>query len=347
MSRARHHIRSTPRGIRTRCAAVTVAGALLCPHLALCQGYDDSFEMRSKLKVELQYADYSEYEYPEPVLFGYGISPYVQNEPYVVNFPEWRGLIKYTRLFGAKTAVSMKYQFSDIKAGITGHYFEGKVTRTLSSKATGLLSGAYLYDSRGFGAFQGGGGLSWEFSPITLAQVDAQYYHRGSSAAALGGKMGSLNLRAKFRQVLTISTALMTEYSYYNASGDAITFQSHNAAVWLSQFLPTQTAVHASLRLYTNTAGIRSFSPSLEIGQYLNWATVLLLKFRYYENKSDNVSFGEEGVLIPDGLISRTFSAQLNREMSATLLLYLKYRYYNSSLGVAMHTYMLGGVWSF
>ena len=347
MSRARHHIRGSRHKIRTGWTVVLTCAALLCPPAGHSQGYDDSFEMRSKLKLELQYGDYSEYEYPEPVLFGYGVSPYVQNEPYIVNFPEWRGLLKYTRLFGAKTAVSVKYQFSDIKSGVNGHYMEGKVTRTLNKKATGLLSGAYLYDSRGFGAFQGGAGLSWEFSPITLAQMDVQYYARGASASAVGGKMGSLNLRAKFRQVLTLSTALMTEYSYYNASGDAISFQSHNVAVWLSQFLPTQTALHASLRLYTNTAGIQSICPSLEVGQYLNWATVLLLKYRYYQNKSDNVSFGEEGVIIPDGLISRTISAQVNRDMSATFLLYAKYRYYKSSLGVAMHTYMLGGVWSF
>jgi hypothetical protein len=303
--------------------------------------------MKSKLKLELQYSDYSQYEYPEPILFNYGVSPYTQNEPYIVNFPEWRALVKYTRLVGSRTALSLKYQFSDIKTGIAGHYLEGKVTRNLSEPVIGLISGAYLYDSRGFGAFQGGAGVSWEISPITLTQVDAQYYHRGPSAAALGGEMGSLNLRVKFRQVLTLSTAFLTEYSYYNAKGDAISFRSHNLSLWLSQYLPTQTAVHFNIRLYTNTAGIKSFCPSVEVGQYLNWATVLLLKFRYYQNESDNVSLGEEGVIIPDGLISRTISAQVNREMNARLLMYLKYRYYTSNMGVRMHTYMLGSVWSF
>lgn len=314
---------------------------------AFGQGYDDTFEMKSKLKVEVQYTDYSEYEYPEPVLFSYGVSPYTQNEPYIVNFPEWRALVKYTRLFGSRTALSVKYQFSDLKAGVAGHYVEGKVTRNLSEPVIGLLSGAYLYDSRGFGSFQGGAGISWDVSAITLIQADLQYYHRGPTAVALGGELGSLNLRVKFRQVLTLSTAFFTEYSYYDARGDAISFRSHNLSLWLSQFLPTQTAVHINVRLYTNTAGIKSFCPSVEIGQYLNWATVLLLKFRYYQNESDNVSLGEAGVIIPDGLISRTISAQINRDVSADVLMYLKYRYYKSNLGVAMNTYMLGGVWSF
>lgn len=347
MSRARQHTRIQGSRARGDRVVVAIVVALLCPASALGQGYDDTFEMRSKLKLELQYSDYSQYEYPEPILFGYGVSPYIQNEPYIVNFPEWRALVKYTRLFGSRTAVSLKYQFSDLKTGIAGHYIEGKVTRNLSEPVIGLLSGGYLYDSRGFGAFQGGAGLSWEISPITLIQADGQYYHRGPEAVPLGGEMGSLNLRLKFRQVLTLSTAFFAEYSYYNANGDAISFLSHNVSLWLSQFLPTQTAIHFNVRLYTNTAGIKSFCPSVEVRQYLNWATVLLLKFRYYENESDNVSLGEQGVIIPDGLISRTLSAQVNRDVSATLLMYVKYRYYKSNLGVAMHTYMLGSVWSF
>ena len=59
------------------------------------QGYDDTFDMRNKIKVEFQYADYWEYEYPEPIVFRYGVQDYTQNLPYLVNFPEKRGLIKF------------------------------------------------------------------------------------------------------------------------------------------------------------------------------------------------------------------------------------------------------------
>ena len=88
-------------------------------------------------------------------------------------------------------------------------------------------------------------------------------------------------------------------------------------------------------------------APSLEVAQYLDWATVLWLKYRYYRNESDNVSLGEQSIIVPDGLRSSAFSIQLNREMSEVLLLYAKYRYYKSNLAIQMNTYMAGVVYSF
>jgi hypothetical protein len=311
------------------------------------QGYDDSFEMKSKLKVELQYADYSEYEYPEPILFSYGKSPYTQNDPYIVNFPERRYLLKFTHLLQPESQLGIRFQYSDIKQDCKQYFLEGKITRTTGETTTGFLSAMVLYDTRKYSSIQGGIGMMWEPTPLTSLQGDVQYYYRGAAAVALGGKMGSLNVRTKLRQVLTLSTAIQGEYTYYNADGDAVSFTSHTMAVWLSQFLPTQTAVHTLLRYYTNSLGIRSFSPSVEVAQVISWSTVLWLKFRYYTNESDNVSFGEEGVVVPDGLISRSYTIQLNQEVTSDMLVYGKFRYYNSSLSVAMNTYMLGVVYEF
>jgi hypothetical protein len=320
---------------------------LIASSYAHAQGYDDSFEMRSKLKVELQYADYGDYEYPEPILFMYGVRTYQQNEPYIVNFPEKRFLIKYTRLAGEETMVGVKYQYSGIRTGISQHFMEGKLTKSLGEPTTGFLSGQVVYDSRGFSSYAGGLGCAWEASVLTELQGDVQYFYRGSGAEVMGGKLGTLNARCKIRQVLTLSTALLVEYQFFDARGDAATFTSHSVGVWLSQFFPTQTAIHLHGRIYTNTAGISSLAPSLEIAQYLDWATVLWVRLRYYKNKSDNVSLGEQGVVIPDGLISRSISLQLNRELSSAVTMYGKYRWYNSSLHVQMNTYLLGAVWSF
>lgn len=347
MSRARRENRRQATGFRGLRVIVGIAVAVLATPSIRAQGYDDTFEMRSKLKVEFQYTDYSEYEYPEPILFNYGVTPYVQNQPYIVNFPEVRGLIKYSRLVGERTALSFKYQYSSLREDVSVHYLEGKVTRTLSEPLVGLLSFSYLNDTRGFGAVQGGAGLMWEPHVLTTLSADGQYYYRNPSATPVGGQMASINLRLKVRRVLTLSTAAFAEYMYYDAHGDFISFHSHAIAVWLSQFLPTQTAVHVTARLYTNTAGIDSFAPSLEVAQYLNWATVLWLRFRYYQNRSENVSFGEEGVIIPNGLISRAASVQVNRDFRSDLLVYAKYRFYWSNLGISMHTYMVGTVWSF
>jgi len=329
------------------CSLALAAIGLLSSGTASAQGYDDSFEMKNKLKVELQYADYGEYEYPEPILYHYGVSSYQQIQPFIVNFPELRCLVKFVRLVDRKTALGVKYQYSDLKEDAAQHFGELRITRNLSESVIGLGMVQFMYDTRGFGSIQGGVGGQWDINVLTSLQGDIQYYGRSSAAAAVGGSMGTFNLRLKVRRVITVSTALQGEYIYYNANGDKISFNSQTTGIWISQYLPTESAVHLHFRYYTNSMGIHSIAPSLEIAHYLNYATVLSLKLRYYENKSDNVSLGESDVIIPDGLRSRSVSLQLNREFGISVLAYLKYRYYTSSLNVTMNTYMIGAVYSF
>jgi hypothetical protein len=320
---------------------------ILCSSAVFAQGYDDAFEMKNKLKIELQYADYGEYEYPEPIIYRYGVSDYRQIEPFIANFPEKRALIKFTRLVGENSALGIKYQYSDLKQDAGQHFLELKSTQNLSDETVGIVGLQFLRDSRGYSAYQGGAGALWEVNALTSIQGDVQYFYRGPDAQIVGGRMGTLNTRVKFRQVLTLSTALQLEYSFYDAKGEGLKFDSHTGALWISQFLPTQTALHLNVRYYRNTMGITSFAPSVEIAQYIDWATTLWLKYRYYENKSDNVSLGEQSIIIPDGLRSSSASIQLNREMNQELLVYAKYRYYGSNLQVHMNTYMVGAVYSF
>lgn len=315
--------------------------------LAIAQGYDDTFEIRNKLKFEIQYADYGEYEYPEPVLFQYGVQDYRQNQPYIANFPEKRGLLKFTRMVGPSAALSLKYQMSDLREDVDQHLGELKWTHTMRQGITGLAGIQFIRDTRGFNMIQPGIGVRWDISPLSIFQGDVQYYTRGSEAAPIGGAMNSWNIRLKFRQVLTVSTALFAEYMLYRAEGEQLSFTSHIGSIWLSQFLPTQTAVHLNLRLYTNSMGIESLAPSIEIAQYLNWATVLRAKYRRYANRSDNVHLGETDVIIPDGLKSDSFSLQLNREINPDILVYIKYRYYKSNQQIQMNTYLTGLILSF
>lgn len=312
------------------------------------QGYDDTFDIRNKIKVEVQYADYGEYEYPEPVIFTYGVQDYNQDYPYLVNFPERRGLFKFTRLIGSQTAISAKYQYSDIRVDVKQHLGELKFTRNFGKSFIGLIGMQMSRDTRGYNAYMPGMGFRWELGPLTIVQGDAQYYYRGDDAEAVGGELGSLNLRLKVRQVLTLSTAFFVEYLYYNARGDAIDFISHTGSFWLSQFISlTQSALHLNVRLYDNSLGIQAISPSLELAQYINWATILRLKYRYYANESDDISLGEQGVIIPDNLVSHTVSLQINREINPDVQIYGKYRYYQSSLGIQMNTYLMGFIYSF
>lgn len=313
----------------------------------LAQGYDDSFEMKNKVKLEYQYSDYFRYEYPEPILFYYGVSDYRQNQPYIANFPEHRSLVKFTRTIAEKSALSGKYQYSFLRKGIVSNLFDVKFTTSLTDDMIMFAGCQLIDDSRDFSAWQPGIGLRLQMGPLTILQADAQYYMRGSDAVALGGALNSLNLRMKLRQVLTMSTAVMLEYLYYDADGDSLTFNSSTWSLWLSQFLPTQTALHLNLRYYGNSAGIWSLAPSLEIAQYLSWNTVLRLKYRYYANRSDNVSLGESDIIIPDNLQSNTVSLQVNHEFTSGLEIYGKYRYYMSNKDVKMNTYLTGLVYSF
>jgi hypothetical protein len=311
------------------------------------QGYDDTFEMRNKLKFEYQYSDYLQYEYPEPLLFTYGVREYTQNRPYIANFPEQRSLLKFTRLVGRAAALSGKYQFSNLTRDVNSHLFDLKYTHTLQKDVI-IFSGIQMTsDSRGFNAYQPGIGLRYEISKLSLFQTDLQYYIRGRDAKVVGGWLNSLNFRFKFRQVLTVSTACMFEYIYYNAVGQTVNFESNTFSLWLSQHFVTQTAVHFNLRYYSNSAGIYSLAPSLEVAQYLNWATILRLKYRYYSNESGNLSLGEIDIIIPDNLRSNTLSVQINRELSASIQIYGKYRYYKSNQNIEMNTYLTGIVYSF
>ena len=264
-----------------------------------------------------------------------------------MNFPEKRGLIKFTRLLGGKAALTAKYQYSDLRSDVDQHLGEAKITTMFGEHFICLAGFQVINDTRGYNAYQPGIGFRWDISPLTIIQADAQYYYRGKDAEPVGGELGSLNLRFKIRQVLTLSTAVFVEYLYFGANGEEIDFTSHSASIWLSQFLPTQTAVHLNIRLYDNSIGIQSLAPSIEIAQYINWATILRLKYRYYANRSENVSLGEEEVIIPDDLKSHAVSIQLNREISPDLLAYGKYRYYKSNLGIEMNTYMIGFIYSF
>ncbi|HEX9933671.1 MAG TPA: hypothetical protein VGB38_00635, partial [bacterium] len=300
-----------------------------------------------KIKFEIQYADYGEYEYPEPVVYRYGIGDYVQNYPYIVNFPEKRGLMKFTRTLGRSTGASLKYQYSELRDGVQQHLGELKLTHNLRSNLIGLVNGQWIFDTREFNAVQPGTGFQWQPGRLTILQGDAQIYFRGREAQSVGGEMQAVNARLKIRQVLTVSTALLVEYVYYDADGENLKFKSHSGSVWLSQFLPTQSALHLNFRYYDNSMGIRSWAPSIELAQYLNWAMVLRIKYRYYANKSENVSLGEKDVIVPDNLKSNTISVQLNREMSSDLEAYGMVRYYKSNLGVQMNTYLMGFVYGF
>ncbi|MBN2415381.1 hypothetical protein JXO52_06045 [bacterium] len=322
-------------------ALIAVSGTLLA------QGYDDTFEMKNKVKLEYQYSDYFRYEYPEPVLFYYGVSDYRQDQPYIANFPEHRSLVKFTRTIAGANAFSGKYQYSLLRKGVVSNLFDGKFTATLSKDLIMVAGCQLIDDSRDFSAWQPGVGIRLQMGPLTILQADIQYYMRGKEAVALGGALNSLNLQMKLRQVLTMSTAVMLEYVYYDADGDSLTFTSSTWSLWLSQFLPTQTALHLNLRYYGNSAGIWSLAPSLEIAQYLTWATVLRLKYRYYTNSSDNVSLGESDIIIPDNLRSNAVSLQCNHEFGSGLEIYGKYRYYLSNKDVEMNTLLAGVVYTF
>ncbi len=130
----------------------------------------------------------------------------------------------------------------------------------------------------------------------------------------------------KLRQSLTRSTAFQVRHDWFFASGDKADFVSNTLTFWLSQFFPTQTALHFEWRKHWDTTDLISHSPSIEIDQYLSWATIAKVRARYYYGKPSDPDALE--TIKGDHFESYSISGILSHYILAETLVSLKYRYY-------------------
>jgi hypothetical protein len=289
----------------------------------------------TQVKMEYQYTDYLKYNYPNPVLFEYPNQQYTQPLPYIADFPENRTLVRVTQGLGINNEIQLKYQYSDLDVENYQELFNLRYQRNLSAAADGHVS-AQL--TRGAGGFMGtmfetGGKIDW--AGFVLLSGSYAYYSNETDTSSSDAH----SFQLKLRQAITRSTALQVRHDYFFAAGDKADFVSNTITFWLSQFFPTQTALHLEWREHWDSVDLHSSSPSFEIDQYLSWATILKVRGRYYYGKpSDPVALES---LKGDSFESYSISGILSHYLYAETQISLKYRYYWSDQDIEMNTYLL------
>jgi hypothetical protein len=308
--------------------------ALLCLATLTTASYAGKFSIGSftQVKLEYQYTDYSKYTYPSPILFEFPNQDYRQPAPYIADFPENRALLKISQGLGINDVLHVKYQYSDLTSVNRQELYNAKYVRNLSASTEAHLAGQITKGSGEFTSRMLETGAKVDFAGFTLAEGTYAYYYNTVDTA--GGAKGSAHsIELKLRQSVSKTTALQVKYGYFFASnGDLRDFFSNT--------LPTKTALHLEWRESWNSSRYRAWSPSLEIDQYLNWASILTVRARYYHGVPQEIAQLE--ALQGGEFNSYSLSGILSYRLFAETTVNLKYRYYWSDQDIQMHTYLIG-----
>ncbi|HEX9974404.1 MAG TPA: hypothetical protein VGD14_20215 [bacterium] len=302
------------------------------------------------IKSEYQYSDYLKYTYPDPILYEYPDVPYSQPLPYIFSFPEHRFLTKITQYFGFDTNLGLRYQFSQLDKNNQQYIYYSRLTHELSDLYS--IMGTYQFmefkntadsDKNYSGhMFEVGG----KFNFAGAVHIEPSYgYYTSSYVSPEAKKGGAHSILLLLRQAFSSTTALQVKYNYFYVDyttklNKRQLFYANTLTLWLSQYLPTETAFHLSTRFYWNDEKTKSISPSIEIIQYINWKTVLQFSYRYYYNKPQSEAFLER--IAGDSFSNQAYSAILDYSFSANTKILLKYRFYISDQNIKMNTYVIG-----
>lgn len=296
----------------------------------------------TRVKFEYQYSDYNEYNYPVIVEPNNSIK-YEYIDPYISNFPEHRLLAKVIQSFGPITSLEARYEYSGLTRdkGQNRYYF--RFDRQIS-ELTGLY-GVYQYLNTGYdspdSAESGGNmfsvGVKHDRSGWIKGEMSFSYdrYHDSD------GMLTETSMpMAQLRWSIDSYTAITGRWDGYLAVNDSGSYPAHAMTLFLSRYLPTQTAVHILTRFYNSEAGVHSISPAIEIAQYVRWNLTVRLNYRYYEN-----SFDEENApdFVEGGSIkSHSIRTNIEWQVGSDVKLHLKLRRYLSNQDIKMNTYLLG-----
>ena len=317
---------------------------------AVSSAIGPNFDYYSKLKLEYQYTDYFEYKWPQYVEYIFGESEFSQPSPFLSQFPEHRFLTKITQAFGPNTELQVKYQYGHLdktyeydtngdllKSNNLEEIYNARLERKINDSFTINGSGQYTSASGDFTGWMGDFGFKYDFGGFFMVEPGVSLFWND----AAGSKQNAQAYNLKLRQALTNSTALQVKYSYFNATGES-GFNYNTVTTWLSQWLPTQTALHLSLRYHWDSIENKSLSPGFEAIQYLDWATTLSLSYRFLTLENDDPSSDFYDQINGDSFDSNSFAILLKRNMWNDTDFLIKYRYYTSNQDVRMSTYLFG-----
>ncbi len=302
------------------------------------------------IKTEYQYSDYFKYSYPDPILFEYPDQLYYQPTTFIASFPEHRFLTRVTQYFGFNTSLGLRYQWSQLDKNNRQSFYNFRLDHELNGQFS--VMGSYQFmnlDNQKDDALDYSGhtfeiGGKFNFAGAVHIEPSIGYYTSGyfsPNAKSGGGYTAMLNLR----QALGRTTALQLKYYYMKVDfstdlGQSEKFDANTLTIWLSQYLPTETALHFSGRFYRNTEKTQSFSPGLEVIHYLSWNTILHVSYRYYKNHPKTESFLQR--INGDTFSTHAISTILEYSFSANTKIQFKYRFYTSDQQVQMNTYLFG-----
>ncbi len=321
------------------CLLVLICAGLHAPQSAFGLGRTGAYATR--IKFEYQYSDYNEYRYPALELADSIRYEYV--DPYISDFPENRALTKVIQTLGPKTALEMRYEYSDLNRNKNQSRFFARIDRQItpltavygsiqhlsvnmtspdsSDAAATMVSAGVKYDRSGW--VKGEASFSFDYSRAPDKMLTQTYIPM-----------------AQIRWSVNSVTALSARWDGYWSLNDNGTYPSHAFTVFVSRYLPTQTAVHLFTRFYTNDTGIQSLAPSVEVAQYIRWNLTTRVTYRFYRNWFDSSAapdFIEGG-----SLTSHSVRGTVEWQIDPTWKLNLKLRNYQSDQGVRMNTYLLG-----
>jgi hypothetical protein len=301
------------------------------------------------IKFEYQYSDYFDYTYPDPIYFEYPDKVYSQPQPYISSFPEHRFLTRISQYFGFFTNLGLRYQRGILDNKTQQNIYNAKLTHELSDLYS--VTGAYQYmelnsqqnDTLSYAGHMLELGGKFNFAGAIYIEPSYAYYTSSYfSPEAVSGGGHFINL--KLRQALSPAMAIQVKYNYLlvdftSTTGEQDYYHANTFTVWVSQWLPTQTAIHMLGRYYWNSYKTVSISPGLEVVQYLKWNTILHLSYRYYHNKPTVESFLER--IRGNSFTTNAASAILDYRISANTKIGLKYRFYTSNQNIDMNTYLI------
>ena len=315
---------------------------LLCFAFSYLFGQMETAQVK-KLKVEFQYSDYFEYKYPQPILYHYPDTEYEQKEPYFADFPEHRSLIRYSQSLGNKGIGEIKYQYSKLKENAEQYISQIKYIYQINENIIPSIEFKVTNDTRDFDAYQIAINSIFHPNEYLTLTPNLLLYTKNSENEEEDVNSATLELEAKY--LLTSTIAIQPKYSFYQAKDEFSKPHSHTFNIFISKYLPTQTALHLCYRYYENSDNISSNCPSMIISQYIDWRTVVTAKYRYYWNNLPKSSITTENNL-PE-FTSQAISIQLKREITYDLGLNCKYRYYQSDSGIKMNTYLINLTYNF
>ena len=157
-----------------------------------------------------------------------------------------------------------------------------------------------------------------------------------------GVKSNAQAYNLKLRQALTNTTATQLKYAYFHSDpiDDQEGLSYHTLTWWVSQWLPTETALHLFLRYHFDNLEGQSIGPGIEVSHYVDWATILTLSYRNFKMVNDDEYSAFSQAVNGGAFYSNAFTVLVKRTIFSETEASIKYRYYTTNQNFRMNTYL-------